>query len=189
MDPRQRCPRRQSPLESSRRPPPGPQGCRDGASPTMSEVESLSFQSWVDSSRWNHPQPIGGRQSPEQLLGGTVQHLCNVPAGLRGQGRGRRSELVFCTFQVHQRQSATGIELLTTLQRLFFAVGFHLDRGGAVFCIDKQDVQQAHGIDGSCLGRSYGWGHRRAWVDGLQQKRGLIARGGLSLSEIEISYE
>ena len=59
---------------------------------------------------------------------------------------------------------------LTALQRLFFAVGFHLHRGGAVFCVDKQDVQQAHGTDGSCLGRSRGWGHRRTWMDGLQQK-------------------
>ena len=50
------------------------------------------------------------------------------------------------------------MELLAALQCLFFAVGFHLHPGGAVLCVDKQEIHQAHGIDGSCLGRSHGWG-------------------------------
>ncbi len=50
-------------------------------------------------------------------------------------------------YWIHERQSATGIELMAALQPLFFAVGFHLDGGAAVFCVDKQDLQQAHAIE------------------------------------------
>jgi hypothetical protein len=48
-------------------------------------------------------------------------------------------------YWIQERQSATGIELLAAIQHLFFAVGFHLEGGGAVCCVDKQDVQQASG--------------------------------------------
>ena len=35
-------------------------------------------------------------------------------------------------FGIHQCRAASGIELLTVLQGLFLAVGFNLNRGGAV---------------------------------------------------------
>ena len=46
---------------------------------------------------------------------------------------------------IHHCQPVTEIKLQSTLEYFFLAVGFELNRGGAVFCVDDHFVEQAHG--------------------------------------------
>jgi hypothetical protein len=54
------------------------------------------------------------------------------------------SSLLLSLLRSHQRQPATGIKLLSALERFFLAVGFELNGGGAVLGVDDQFVEQAH---------------------------------------------
>ena len=52
---------------------------------------------------------------------------------------------LFAWLVIHQCQPVTGIKLQSTLECFFFAVGFGLNGGGAVFCVDDQFLEQVHG--------------------------------------------
>ena len=58
--------------------------------------------------------------------------------------RGDCSALLLPWFRTDQRQSATGIKPLSTLESFFLAVGFELKGGGAVVGVDDEFVEQAH---------------------------------------------